>query len=158
VTGDNRFTAVLVGVALSLGLFGYFVGHAGAPTDAELAKAKSQAARTSKKTAEKRAYAAARRRGVAVGVVRGRKAGAAKGKREGKKRVEQAQAGQGTLTGTGTTTGGPGTQQGYSNAPLNGSTQTPQAGTQQGQKLLQQSPDCKNAPPPPPNYHGPVQC
>ena len=35
---------------------------------------------------------------------------------------------------------------------------TPHANTPQGQQELQQSPDCKNAPPPPPGYKGPVQC
>ena len=35
---------------------------------------------------------------------------------------------------------------------------TPHVNTPQGQRELQQSPDCKNAPPPPPGYKGPVQC
>jgi hypothetical protein len=162
VTREGRFGAVLVSVALALGLFGYFVGHSGAPTDAEVAKAKSEAARSAGKSSQKRAYAAARRRGLSDGLSRGRAAGITKGRSEGKKRVKQAQAGQGTQTGTGTgtgsTTGGTGTQQGYSTAPLNGTSKTPPANSQQGQQLLKQSPDCKNAPPPPPDYHGPVQC
>jgi hypothetical protein len=35
---------------------------------------------------------------------------------------------------------------------------TPHANTPQGQRELQQSPDCKDAPPPPKGYKGPVQC
>ena len=164
MTREGRFGAVLVGVALALGLFGYFVGHSGAPTDAEVAKAKGEAARSAGRSSQKRAYAAARRRGLRDGLSRGRAAGTAKGRSEGKKRVEQAQAGQGaqtgtgTGTGTGTATGTGGTgQPDYSTAPLGGS-KTPSTTTPKGKQLLQQSPDCKNAPPPPPDYHGPVQC
>jgi hypothetical protein len=42
--------------------------------------------------------------------------------------------------------------------PPPAATPTPRANTPQGQRQLQQSPDCKNAPPPPKNYKGPVQC
>jgi hypothetical protein len=31
-------------------------------------------------------------------------------------------------------------------------------GTPQGQRELQSSPDCQDAPPPPKGYKGPVQC
>ncbi len=157
MTRDSRFSAVLVGVGLTLGLFGYFVGHSGAPTDAEIAKARTAAMSSAKKTADKRAFKAGRREGRAAGRREGRTAGAAKGTSDGKKKVKEVQAGTGT-TGTGTGTGGTGTGQDYSQAPLNGTTKTPPANSDQGQKLLQQSPDCKNVPPPPPDYHGPVQC
>jgi len=158
VTGDGRFGTVLVGVALALGLFGYFVGHSGAPTGAEVAKAKSQAMRSAQNAAQNRANPAARRRGVSAGLTAGRDIGTRRGRSEGKKRTEQALAGQQATGGTGTTTSPQtGTQQNYSTAPLGGS-HTPSTTTPQGQKLLQQSPDCKNVPPPPPNYKGPVQC
>jgi hypothetical protein len=159
VTRDGRFGAVLVGVALSLGLFGYFVGHSGAPTDAEVAKAKSEATRSAQKTSEKRAFTVARRRGASAGLKAGRESGTRRGRSEGKKRTKQALGGQQTAGGTGGTTTSPqtGTQQDYSTAPLGGS-KTPSTTTPQGQKLLQQSPDCKNVPPPPPDYKGPVQC
>lgn len=159
MTRNGRFGAVLVAVALALGLFGYLVGHSGAPSDAEVARAKSQAARSAGGTSQKRAYASARSRGLRDGLSRGLAAGMAKGRADGRKRVKQAQAGQGPQTGTGTgySTGGSGAPQDYSTAPLGGS-RTPSTTTPQGQKLLRQSPDCKNAPPPPPSYHGPVQC
>jgi hypothetical protein len=156
MTRDSRFSAVLVGVGLTLGLFGYFVGHSGAPTDAEVAKARTAAMTSAKKSADKRAFKAGRSQGRAAGRREGRTAGTAKGRSAGKKKVKEAQAGTGT--GTGTTTGGTGTGQDYSQAPLNGTTKTPPANSGQGQKLLQQSPDCKNVPPPPPDYKGPVQC
>jgi hypothetical protein len=35
---------------------------------------------------------------------------------------------------------------------------TPSVDSPEGQKLLEQDPQCKDVPPPPPNYHGPVQC
>jgi hypothetical protein len=149
---------VLAGVAIALGLFGYFVGHSGAPTDTEIAKARSTAMSSAKKTADKRGVKTGRRDGRAAGRREGQTAGATKGKRDGKKKVAEAQAGTGTGIGTGTGTGGTGTGQDYSNAPLNGTTKTPPANSDQGQKLLNQSPDCKNVPPPPPDYHGPVQC
>jgi hypothetical protein len=158
MSGDGRFGAVLVGAAVALGLFGYFVGHSGAPTSAEVAKAKSEAMGSAQKVSEKRAYAAARRKGVSAGLQAGRDTGTQRGRSEGKKRTKQALAGQQTTGGTGTTTTPQtGTQQDYSTAPLGGS-HTPATTTPQGQKLLQQSPDCKNVPPPPPNYKGPVQC
>jgi hypothetical protein len=157
VTRDSRFSAVLVGVGLTLGLFGYFVGHSGAPTDTEIAKARTAATTSAKKTAAKRAFTAGRSEGRAAGRREGRSAGAAKGTKDGKKKVKETQAGTGTI-GTGAGTGGTGTGQDYSQAPLNGSTTTPPANSDQGQKLLDQSPDCKNVPPPPPDYHGPVQC
>lgn len=155
MTRDSRFSAVLVGVGLTLALFGYFVGHSGAPTDAEIAKARTAAMSSAKKTADKRAFKTGRSDGRAAGRREGRTAGAAKGRSDGKKKVKEAQAGTGT---TGTGTGGTGTGQDYSQAPLNGTTKTPPANSDQGQKLLQQSPDCKNVPPPPPDYKGPVQC
>ena len=155
MTRDGRFSAVLVGVALTLGLFGYFVGHSGAPTDAEVAKAKSEATRSALKTSQKRAYAVARRRGVTAGLKSGRATGTRRGGSEGKKRTKQALSGQ--TTGGTTTSPQTGTQQGYSTAPLGGS-HTPSTTTPQGQNLLKQSPDCKNAPPPPSDYKGPVQC
>lgn len=157
MTRDSRFSAVLVGVALALGLFGYFVGHSGAPTDAEVAKAKSAATRSAQKTSEKRAYSTARRRGVSAGLKSGRATGTRRGGSEGKKRTKQALSGQTTTGGTGTTSPQTGTQQNYSTAPLGGS-HTPSTTTPQGQNLLKQSPDCKNVPPPPPDYKGPVQC
>jgi hypothetical protein len=157
VTRDGRFGAVLVGVALTLGLFGYFVGHSGAPSDAEVAKAKSEATRSAEKTSAKRAYSTARRRGVSAGLKSGRASGTRRGGSEGKKRTKQALSGQ-TTGGTGTTTSPQtGTQQNYSTAPLGGS-HTPSTTTPQGQELLKKSPDCKNVPPPPPDYKGPVQC
>jgi hypothetical protein len=156
MTRDSRFSAVLVGVGLTLGLFGYFVGHSGAPTDAEIANARSAAMSSAKKTADKRGFKAGRRDGVVAGRRDGQSAGASKGASDGKKKVKDAQAGTDTGTGTGTTTGGTG--QDYSNAPLNGTTKTPPANSDQGQKLLEQSPDCQNVPPPPKDYKGPVQC
>ena len=155
MTRDGRFSAVLVGVALTLGLFGYFVGHSGAPTDAEVAKAKSQATRSALQASQKRAYTVARRRGVRAGLKSGRATGTRRGGSEGKKRTKQALSGQ--TTGGTTTSPQTGTQQGYSTAPLGGS-HTPSTTTPQGQNLLKQSPDCKNVPPPPPDYKGPVQC
>jgi hypothetical protein len=35
---------------------------------------------------------------------------------------------------------------------------TPSVDSAEGQQQLKQDPDCKDAPPPPPSYHGPVQC
>jgi hypothetical protein len=35
---------------------------------------------------------------------------------------------------------------------------TPSVRSVEGQRLLKESPDCRNAPPPPPGYNGPVQC
>jgi hypothetical protein len=157
VNRDGRLTAVLVGVGLTLGLFGYFVGHSGAPTDAEVANARTKATVTARTTADKQAAKAGRREGLAAGRRAGRRAGAAKGASDGKKKVKETQAGTDT-TGTGTGGTGTGSGQDYSNAPLNGTTKTPPANSDQGQKLLQQSPDCKNVPPPPPDYKGPVQC
>jgi hypothetical protein len=151
---DGRFGAVLVGVALALGLFGYFVGHSGAPTDAEVAKARAKATASAERTSEKRAYSAARRRGAQAGVEEGRRAGTSKGRSDGKKKTQEVN--QQTPAGsTGSQTGG---QTDYSTAPQNGVTDTPSANSPEGRKLLEESPDCQNVPPPPPGYDGPVQC
>ena len=151
---DDRFTGVLVGVAVALALFGYFVGHSGAPTDKEVASARAEATTSAKSTAEKRAYSAGRRRGVRDGTRDGREAGEKKGRSDGKKKTEEA-AGQQQDYSTAPQTG---TQQDYSTAPQNGGgTGTPSVDSPEGRQLLQ-SDQCKEAPPPPPGYDGPVQC
>jgi hypothetical protein len=38
------------------------------------------------------------------------------------------------------------------------SDQAPSVDSTEGQQKLKQDPDCKSLPPPPPSYHGPVQC
>ena len=149
-----RRRAVLVGVAAMLALAGYAVGHSGDASDAELARERAEAMRTAQRSAERRAYAAGRRRGIRDGVRRGRVTGARRGRREGKRRTQQSVAPGQTTT---TTTPQTGEQPDYSSAPQNG-TGTPSVDSPEGQRLLEESPDCQNLPPPPPNYDGPVQC
>jgi hypothetical protein len=72
---------------------------------------------------------------------------AARRRRE-KRREREAAAAQGTAPAT----PAPAT------TPAPASKPTPHVNTPQGRQELQQSPDCKNAPPPPPGYKGPVQC
>jgi hypothetical protein len=151
VTREGRFGAVLVGVTLTLGLLGFFIGHAGAPTDQEVADARAKATRSAEKSSEKRAYAASRQRGVRDGTREGREKGTRKGTSDGKKKTEEATQQQTPDTGTQT-----GTQPDYSTAPQN-VPPTPKADTPEGKQLLQ-SDQCKDAPPPPPGYDGPVQC
>jgi hypothetical protein len=56
-------------------------------------------------------------------------------------------------TGGGSSGGGSGSgSTGGSYAP------TPSVSSSAGRHALQRSPDCQNTPPPPPGYHGPVQC
>jgi beta-lactam-binding protein with PASTA domain len=59
-------------------------------------------------------------------------------------------------TGTGGSGGSNGSGSGSSGSGSNGG--TPAVNSPRGQQQLHQSPDCKNAPPPPPGYTGPVQC
>jgi hypothetical protein len=68
-----------------------------------------------------------------------------------------AGAAAGSGSGRGASAGGGGGAAGTSSrARLIGP--TPQVNTPEGQRLMRESPDCRNAPPPPPGYNGPVQC
>lgn len=157
---EARVGTVLAAVALALGVAGYAVGHAGTPSAREVAKTRAEALRSAEKTAERRAYGANRRRGVEDGQRGSRAAGALKGRRDGKQKTQQALSAQGSQTGgySAPQTGGQTGSGGYSTAPLDDSTRTPSTTSPQGKQLLKQSPDCKNVPPPPSNYKGPVQC
>jgi hypothetical protein len=43
-------------------------------------------------------------------------------------------------------------------APASSGGGTPSVDSPEGQRLLKQDPQCREVPPPPPGYHGPVQC
>jgi hypothetical protein len=130
-----RSTAIVLAVLASIGVAGAGVGCGGDDQSAEKARQKTAAEQARKAREAERARDAQR--------ARERRARARRRKRKREAQLRQQQA---------TAPAPSPTQQ----APSSGG--TPSADTPEGKKLLQQSPDCKNKPPPPPDYHGPVQC
>ena len=96
-------------------------------------------------------FARGRSQGLAAGLKRGRELSSAAGERRGLAAGQQAAVGQ-------TTTGGTTTDQSGSTGSSGGTAAgTPSVDSTQGKQILKSSPECRDHPPPP-GYHGPVQC
>lgn len=114
------------------------------------------------------AFVAGRRRGLAAGMAAGEREGTVAGLRAGRaKGATVARATSAGPPGTPPTTAPPPSRRSPSPTPPTPPQTSPSAtsprpsppvDSPQGRRLLQTNPDCQNAPPPPPSYHGPVQC
>lgn len=124
------------------------VGASGLESEKDAAEIEAAARKKAAAQARKDGLASGRKRGYAAGLEAGRRKGVAAGTRKGTKNGRDAYEATAppapVVTTPGTTT-----------PP---SSQTPSADSPEGKRLLEESPDCENVPPPPPDYDGPVQC
>jgi hypothetical protein len=154
-----RATLAIVAGTVALALLGFGIGHITASSASDARDARDSAKAAAAKASKATAYAKGRERGLSAGKKKGREDGDAAGERkglaDGQEAVANGTAGGTTTDQTGGTTSGGSTSGGTTSG---GSTSgTPSVDSQQGQDIIQGSPECKDHPPPP-DYHGPVQC
>jgi hypothetical protein len=153
----TRPAAIVVSVmALVAVAGGYAVGGTAAPSASEAQAARDQARIEATKEASRLAFLQGRRRGVAAGLSEGRARGRREGAKNGQAAGELKAAGQQVSTGPSSSTSQPGPGAQGSLFPKDGP--APSVDSPQGRRALQHDPDCRGHPPPPPGYHGPVQC
>ena len=150
-----RPTLAIVLGTLLLALAGFGLGRATAPSSSDAKRARESARTDAARKARRAAFDLGRNKGLAAGKRRGRELGSVAGERKGLAAGQEAAAGQAT---TGTTTGQITSGSSGTGSSGTGSTSgTPSVDSPVGQQIIQNSPECQ-AHPPPPNYHGPVQC
>ena len=152
MTVDARKVAfsVLVGaLCIVVLLVARQVGASGRESEEDAAEIEAAARKNAAAEARKEGLASGRKRGYAAGLEAGRRRGVEAGTRKGTKN------GRAVYEQTAPTTPPVVTTPGTTTPP---SSDTPSANSPEGRRLLEESPDCQNQPPPPPDYDGPVQC